>query len=1317
MGAPNKSSTVSAGHSAVSTKADSQPAVTPSAKHDVEGRTNNVPLPMGARRAEPLDLGTVQRRGNHTAAKHSPKRDRCHGIPDAPTYRPTEEEFRDPSAYIRKIAPEARRYGIAKIVPPETWKPDFAIDTTRFHFRTRRQELNSVEGGNRSNLNYLDQLAKFHRQHGTNLTRFPSVDKRPLDLYKLKKAVDARGGFEAVCKVKKWAEIGRDLGYSGKIMSSLSTSLKNSYQRWLHPYEEYLRIAKPGVQTQLEREHGGPYTPPLTTSPHVTPPSTHPNQTTHAPLQPTMAASAALNGTLFESATAQTSERPGSPSHNGFTAVNAKSYSAAEVVQTGFTAINGSTTKIDESMALDPNANAPAEGHGNPSSTNASNQLKRPHSLSTGQHTEHSEPDRGRKVKKQKTEAVPTVVGSNMHQTHVNIARPPALHDRILEKPDEVCENCGKPDSVGRLLACEACESLYHTACLEPEVTTDGEHDWFCPRCLVGTGDFGFQQGETYSLREFQDKARQFKDSHFARRSQQDLDQSKPIAVAKSEDDIEREFWRLVEDVSETVEVEYGADIHSTTHGSGFATFEKHPRDPYSAHPWNLNVLPLYGDSLFKHIGTDISGMTVPWLYVGMVFSTFCWHNEDHYTYSANYQHFGDTKTWYGVPGEDAEKFEAAMKDAVPELFECQPDLLFQLVTLLPPAKLRQAGVGVYALDQRAGEFVITFPQAYHAGFNHGFNFNEAVNFAPPDWEPFGAADISRLQMYRRQPCFSHDELLLTAAARDNTITTADWLGPALVRMLDRERQLRAHFIEQPMETSEPTNSYRGSRYTATPQRTSDNDEQHFCCVCKASCYLSTYICKTSGDVMCLHHAGNHHCCEEDEQARYSNAQTHTLYFRSTGADLDATVQRIVDRARVPQAWIDRVETLLRDDPKPPIKTLRSLLHEAERIPFDFPQLPDLKKFVSRCNDWIEEASTCIMRKPNRRKSEKAGRKSFAKTAESDEQISQFRRVDNIQKLLAEADDLCFSCPEIDVLRERADGITKFQCDVRDALNAHPFDEIHRYEELCEVGRTFGVDIPEIDMLEQLVEQIKWRAEAESKRGKPSPMSAISAFIERGIRLGLPETDPDRVYLSKYKLQGETWETAAREALSKPDVLPENLEMLYKQIDHIPVNEETVNLVHTRVKAHREAREKIISLYEQSKDPDFRKRPMYKEVKELMEKLEDINNKPDGTADLEKELRKHEDWMRRGKKLFGKTNAPLPILHQHMIIVKERNDGCFELRDKPRMPVEPSSRQHTPEETTADDIHQGEKPFPDVFCVCRKPEAGMMIECELCHEW
>ncbi len=41
---------------------------------------------------------------------------------------------------------------------------------------------------------------------------------------------------------------------------------------------------------------------------------------------------------------------------------------------------------------------------------------------------------------------------------------------------------------------------------------------------------------------------------------------------------------------------------------------------------------------------------------------------------------------------------------------------------------------------------MVTFPNAYHAGFNTGFNCAEAVNFGPPDWLTYGS-DI--LKKYR----------------------------------------------------------------------------------------------------------------------------------------------------------------------------------------------------------------------------------------------------------------------------------------------------------------------------------------------------------------------------------------------------------------------------------------------------------------------------------------------------------------------------------------------------------------------------------------
>lgn len=196
--------------------------------------------------------------------------------------------------------------------------------------------------GTRANLTYLDSLAKFHKQHGNNLTRWPYVDKKPLDLYRLKKAVESRGGFEKVCKHKKWAEIGRDLGYSGKIMSSLSTSLKNSYQKWLCPYEDYLRVAKPGVHQQLELEYGGPFTPspapsPLKRANVETPPSMQADSPARLA---TDALHKSVNGhTQDDRDTSMTeaSPLPAPQVSSGFTPVNSGGFTA---VNPGFTSAN-----------------------------------------------------------------------------------------------------------------------------------------------------------------------------------------------------------------------------------------------------------------------------------------------------------------------------------------------------------------------------------------------------------------------------------------------------------------------------------------------------------------------------------------------------------------------------------------------------------------------------------------------------------------------------------------------------------------------------------------------------------------------------------------------------------------------------------------------------------------------------------------------------------------------------------------------------------------------------------------------------------------
>jgi [histone H3]-trimethyl-L-lysine4 demethylase len=879
------------------------------------------------------------------------------------------------------------------------------------------------------------------------------------------------------------------------------------------------------------------------------------------------------------------------------------------------------------------------------------------------------------------------------------------------------------------MMICESCELGYHRYCIEPALQAMPTWEWNCSKCLVGTNDYGFEEGSVYNLKHFQEKANNFKEHYFGTRMPFD-----PITNTQrrpTEDDVEREFWRLVEDITESVEVEYGADIHSTTHGSGFPTVEKNPLNPYSKDSWNLNVMPFLEESLFRHIKGDISGMTVPWLYVGMCFSTFCWHNEDHYAYSANYQHFGATKTWYGIPGKDALAFETAMRKAVPELFESQPDLLFQLVTILPPDKLRQAGVEVYALDQRAGEFVITFPQAYHAGFNHGFNFNEAVNFAPADWEPFGESGVRRLQEFRRQPCFSHDELLFTAAGADTTIKTAKWLAPALERTRDRELEERAAFAADHVELNPHEDCTYDTLALEIPadcgliiklQNIDLEEEDYQCHYCKAFSYLSQWRCHGSGRVSCLKHPKVVECCQETPEQRLKGPN-HSLVLRYTNEELRNTVQKVVDKAGVPEAWEARLEALLADEAQPALRTMHTLLTEGEKIPYPLQGLDDLSDFVRKCDSWVEEANLYLTRKQqNRRKSEKAWRKSSVRTGKESEKDSESQlTLERMKELIEDGKQLGFSAPQLDNLAEKLETMNEWRLKAKPLVSNRTMATVEELEALLDEGRGFMANMPELTGLEKLHARQAWMESANKMKNDIAnhTLDDCKNLLAKAEELEIDQHSGHYLFMKELFKQGDFWEIKAKEVMGAEDVHYPQLESLHSQVQNntFPVNKDTLAQMDAILAKNREAKRQILTLVERSHDPDFRKRPTYVHVRDVVKGFEDLNGKPHGAADLEKELRKHEDWMRRGKKLFGKANAPLHILEQHMKYVEDKNQFCFDLNDTFRPPVEPASREASPVDPARERGPLGADDEKPVFCICRQPEAGLMIECEICHDW
>ena len=110
--------------------------------------------------------------------------------------------------------------------------------------------------------------------------------------------------------------------------------------------------------------------------------------------------------------------------------------------------------------------------------------------------------------------------------------------------------------------------------------------------------------------------------------------------------------------------VEYAADLPANKYGSGFPTISSSKSQDqyfnYAENSFNLNNFYHSSRSLLRICdikGEFIGGITTPWIYVGMMFSTFCWHIEDSGINSINYNHYGGKKVWYIVPESDKKKF------------------------------------------------------------------------------------------------------------------------------------------------------------------------------------------------------------------------------------------------------------------------------------------------------------------------------------------------------------------------------------------------------------------------------------------------------------------------------------------------------------------------------------------------------------------------------------------------------------------------------------------------------------------------------------
>ncbi|XP_059944239.1 lysine-specific demethylase 5D-like isoform X6 [Mesoplodon densirostris] len=957
--------------------------------------------------------------------------------PECPVFEPSWAEFRDPLGYIAKIRPIAEKSGICKIRPPADWQPPFAVEVDNFKFTPRIQRLNELEAQTRVKLNYLDQIAKFWEIQGSSL-KIPNVERKILDLYSLSKIVMEEGGYEAICKDRRWAQVAQRLNYPpGKNIGSL---LRSHYERIIYPYEVFQSGANLVPEPTEEDIEKNPELKKL------------------------------------------------------------QIYGAGPKMM-GLGLVAKDKTSRKKGLFLTPLGK---EGVIYPSTVTMKEELSGNWKVMS---------------------ALPKEDLSNSLEPCTKMTMRLRKNQSNTQFIDSyVCRMCSRGDEDDKLLLCDVCDDNYHIFCLLPPLPEIPRGVWRCPKCIMAECKrpleaFGFEQAtQEYTLQSFGEMADSFKVDYF----------NVPVHMVPTEL-VEKEFWRLVSSIEEDVTVEYGADIHSKEFGSGFPVSSSKgnlspEEEEYANSGWNLNVMPVLDQSVLCHINADISGMKVPWLYVGMVFSAFCWHIEDHWSYSINYLHWGEPKTWYGVPSLAAEHLEEVMKRLTPELFDSQPDLLHQLVTLMNPNTLMSHGVPVVRTNQCAGEFVITFPRAYHSGFNQGYNFAEAVNFCTADWLPAGRQCIEHYRRLRRYCVFSHEELICKMAAFPEKLdlNLAVAVYKEMFIMVQEERRLRKSLLDKGITEAER------EAFELLP------DDERQCIKCKTTCFLSALACYDCPDgLVCLSHIND--LCKCSSSRQY-------LRYRYTLDELPAMLHKLKVRAESFDTWANKVRMALEveDGRKRSLEELRALESEARERRFPNSEL------LQRLTNCLNEAEACV--------SQVLGLVSGQEVRIETPQLT----LTELRVLLEQMGSLPCAMRQMGVVKDFLQQVEDYQAEAREALASLPAS-LGQLQSLLERGQQLGVEVPEAHQLQQQVEQARWLDEVKQALD-PSAQRGSLVIMQRLLVTGAkvassPSVDKARAELQELLTIAERWEEKAHFCLeARQKHPPATLEAIIREAENIPVH-------------------------------------------------------------------------------------------------------------------------------------------------------------------
>lgn len=341
-------------------------------------------------------------------------------------------------------------------------------------------------------------------------------------------------------------------------------------------------------------------------------------------------------------------------------------------------------------------------------------------------------------------------------------------------------------------------------------------------------------------------------------------------------------------------------------------------------------------------------------------------------------------------------------------------------------------------------------------------------------------------------------------------------------------------------------------------------EEQYQCAVCKAFCYLSQVTSSCTTQVVCVDHA--HLLCDKPE-----HHGSYMLRKRFSDEELQDIESKVTERAAVPTSWQAKLGRLLSDSARPPLRSLRALLAEGDRINYFLPELGHLRKCVTKANEWVDEANTFIVRKQSRKRS----RRSRGRAIEEEDKPE--RTLDDLYDVLNKVEQLGFDCPEITSLQNlanQAEDVRKQANTLISTDNEGDFesdDFIEKCKRLLLEGSSLNVLLEELVRVEHVVERVSLTKELQDMLDDTESqmtLEEVRQLLTRTRACNMPIDDKYVQLLEQRQQEGNSWDDRAKNILAQPIKTIEELDAFADLDSSIPIDPTVLDrLMQARAKA------------------------------------------------------------------------------------------------------------------------------------------------------